>query len=104
MKIIKKVLLAGAVAGLGYLTLDAIKRKTVIVEKDKVNEFYEQDSVRYVTYHANEKAQELLDDLSNEADNHLEEVQKELDGMMTGFIKRQEEHMKKFNKICSGKD
>ena len=104
MKNIKKVLLAGTVVGLRYLALDKIKHKMVTDEKDKVDEFYQQDSVKYVTYHADEKVQELLDDLSSEADDHLEKVQKELDDMMTGFIKRQEEHMKKFNKICSGKD
>ena len=104
MKLFKKILLVGASAGLGYLALDALKRKMITAENDKlVDEFYEQESVKYVLYKADEKSQELIDDLASEANDHLAEMQKELDDMMADYFKRQEEHLKKLHDICSGK-
>ena len=104
MKLFKKILLVGASAGLGYLALDALKRKMITAENDKlVDEFYEQESVKYVLYKADEKSQELIDDLASETDDHLKKKKKELDDMMADYFKRQEEHLKKLHDICSGK-
>ena len=104
MKLFKKILLVGASAGLGALALGALKRKMTTAENDKlVDEFYEQESVKYVMHKADEKSQELIDDLASEANDHLSEMQKELDDMMTDYFKRQEKHLKKFRDICSGK-
>lgn len=103
MKLFKKILLVGASAGLGYLALDALRKKTTAENDKLVDEFYEQESVKYTMYKADEKSQELIDDLASEADNHLAEMQKELDDMMADYFKRQEEHLKKLHDICSGK-
>ena len=105
MNKLSKGLLVGAAVGLGYFVLDAILCKIAMKKIDKeIDEFYEQKSLKQIMQHAEEESEELMDDLANEANDMVAEMQKDLDAIMADYFAKQEEHMKKFHKICTGKD
>ena len=105
MNKLSKGLLISTAVGLGCFALNAILCNIAMKKNDKeIDEFYDQESVKQIMQHAEEESEELMDDFANEANEYVAQMQKELDEMMADYFAKQEEHMKKFHKICTGED